>query len=197
MIIESIISTLNSNDGRVNFAPMGIHIHDHLYNPALVEEFELHLYKGSQTFSNLYSASEGVINLTDDVLAFVETALFSRELPVSPSKMVSAPRMAGANTVLEFSVISFDRGREPARVKGKLLYHAVFGGFEGFRRAQSAVLEIAIMATRLDHIPLSEIKQHLGIHEQIILKTGGIKEKQALKRVKDYYFGKGIVFPGS
>ncbi len=197
MIIESIVSTLNNEDGKVNFAPMGIHVHDHLYNPTLIKEVDLYLYKGSQTFSNLYSASEGVINFTDDVLSFVETSLFSRELPGSPSKMVSAPRMAGASTVLEFSVISFDREIEPAKVKGEILHHEVFGGFKGFQRAQNAVLEIAIMATRLDHIPLSEIKQHLGIHEQIILKTGGIKEKQALNRVKDYYFGKGIVFPDS
>ena len=108
MIIESIISTL-SKDGKVNFAPIGIHIADDIHNLSEVKEIELRLYKGSQTFSNLYSTSEGVVNYTDDILAFVETALFSQELTNSPSKLVAPPRMAGANTVSEFAVVHFDK----------------------------------------------------------------------------------------
>lgn len=192
MIIESIISTLNNEDGKVNFAPIGVHIDDHEFDFARIEEVDLCLYKGSQTFSNLYTTSEGVINLTDDILAFVETALFSRELPSSPSKLVSAPRMAGASAIFEFSIVSFDDETEPARVRGKILYREVYNGFKGFCRAQGIVLEAVIMATRLKHIPVSELEQCLIKYEKIILKTGGIKEGKALKRVKDYCIEKGI-----
>lgn len=192
MIIEAIISTLDKKNGRANFAPMGVHLADHASSLARVGEVELCLYRGSQTYDNLYSTSEGVINLSEDVLAFVETALFSRELPSSPSKMVSAPRMSGASAIFEFSVVHFEAAAEPARVKGKILYHEQFGGFTGFCRARSAVLEAVIMATRLDRIPLSEINEYLDKCEQIILKTGGAEERKALQRVKDFLLKKDL-----
>ncbi|MFA6807683.1 MAG: DUF447 domain-containing protein [Eubacteriales bacterium] len=191
MIIETIMSTLDEN-GKVNFAPIGVHIGDNMYDLAKIKEVELYLYKGSQTFTNLYLNFEGVINFTNDILIFVETALFSPKLLNSPSKLVRSPRMVGANAILEFIVLDFDSSVEPARVKGKIRCYEEFDGFKGFCRAQGAVLEALIMATRLERIAFLKIEESWNRWEEIILKTGGWKEQEALKRIKEYLIQKGI-----
>ncbi len=172
MIIESILSSC-SEDGKVNFAPIGVCIPDDCLQLSEVKEVELTLYSGSNTFSNLKSIREGVINLTDDVLSFVDTALFSALLPSVPSHIVRPPRMAAAKTAWEFSVTSFDESICPARVKGKVLLFTELGSYTGFCRAQGAILEAVIAATRLQWISTSKILESWPLWQELVAKTGG------------------------
>ncbi|KUO65958.1 MAG: hypothetical protein APF84_01480 [Gracilibacter sp. BRH_c7a] len=189
MIIETIISTVNK-DGIVNFAPFGVHIPD--AGSRMGKEIELRLYSGSQTLSNLREVAEGVINLTEDVLVFVETALFSKCLPSVPSKHVRPSRMAEANGVYEFVVTSFDDTVQPVRVWGEIIYSQEWGGFRGFCRAQGAVLEALINATRLQFVSPDKIKGAWPSGQEVVDKTGGIKEREAMSKIKDYLILNGI-----
>ena len=107
MIIETILSSIGVG-GQANFAPIGVHIPDDTTRLSEVKEIEIFLYSGSDTFINVKTKPEGVINFTDDVLTFVETALYSTVLPSLPSKKVIPPRMSGARTIWEFKVTEFD-----------------------------------------------------------------------------------------
>jgi hypothetical protein len=155
MIIETVLSSI-SQDGKINFAPIGVHVPNTTSHLSEVKDIELRLYSGSHTFSNLKTMAEGVINFTDDISIFVDTALFSKSLPTVPSLMVRPPRMAQAKTVWEFSVTSFNDSIEPARVVGKVLSFEEFAGFSGFCRARAAILEATIKATRIQWIPLNK-----------------------------------------
>jgi hypothetical protein len=194
MIIETILSS-SSEDGRVNFAPIGVHLLGDCLQLSEVKEVVLMLYPGSNTFSNLKDIPEGVINFTDDVLSFVDTALFSHLLPAVPSHFVRPPRMAAAKTVWEFSVTSFDDSASPARVEGKVLLFKELGGYSGFCRAQGAILEAAITATRLQWIPESKVLESWPLWQEIVAKTGGVRELKAFRKLTDYFVGRGISIP--
>jgi len=194
MIIETILSS-SSKDGQANFAPIGVHIPDDCLQFSEVKEINLVLYPGSHTFANLKNVPEGVVNFTDDVLSFVDTALFSDLLPKVPSHIVRPPRMAGARTIWEFSVTSFDDSVCPARVKGKVLLFEELGGYTGFCRAQGAILEALITATRLQWTPKSKILDSWPLWQEMVLKTGGIRELKAFRRLAGDLVQQGVLIP--
>ena len=195
MIVETVLSSI-SQDGKVNFAPIGVHIPDTTSHLSEIKEIEIRLYSGSVTFSNLKTMAEGVINFTDDISIFVDTALFSKALPTAPSYMVRPPRMAEAKTVWEFSVTSFNDSTEPARVVGKVLYFEdLTAGFTGFCRARGAILEATIVATRIQWTPVNKIEESWHLWQEVVVKTGGVREQQAFQKVSDYFVQQGISIP--
>lgn len=194
MILETILSSLDK-EGKVNLAPMGVHLPDTGGNLSAVKEISLFLYPGSHTYKNLSAIREGVANLTDDVGIFVETALFSVSFPTLPSCVVRPPRLAAARAVFEFVVTDFNSSREPAKVTGEVRYYEKLGGFTGFCRAQGAVLEAAIAATRCQWIPLRDMEEDWARWRKIVEKTGGIRERAAFKRIYDYLMLQGVPIP--
>ncbi|NLI91656.1 MAG: DUF447 family protein [Peptococcaceae bacterium] len=194
MIIETIISSIN-DDGKVNFAPIGIYVPDNTQKLLDVKEMEIFLYPGSKTFNNLKATKIGVVNFTDDILSFVDTALFSFILPSLPSHMVLSPRMADANMIWEFMVTFFDDSTEPARVKCKILCAKEYAGFTGFCRAHCVILEAIIAATRLQFISATRIEKSWPLWQEVVNRTGGLREFQAFSKVTDYFIQNGIVLP--
>lgn len=138
---------------------------------------------------------EGVINFSDDVLSFVETALYSHLLPTYPSVKVIPPRMADAKAIWEFVITHFDDTREPARVTGQVLSVHVGTGFSGFCRARGVILEAAVAATRLHRIRGSKIEQSWLAWQDVVTKTGGLREKEAFSRLAAYLSDKGLSVP--
>lgn len=194
MVIETILSSIGEK-GRANFAPIGVHLTADCCRILEAKEIEISLYPGSNTYLNLKSTPEGVINLTDDVLTFVDTALFSLQVPAVPSARVRPPRMAEAKTVLEFVVTSFDESVCPARLKGTILLCEESGTYAGYCRAQGVVLEAAIAATRLQWISESKIVETWPSWQEIVVKTGGPRELEAFRKLADYLVRHGISIP--
>lgn len=113
MIIETIVSTINSSSDP-NFAPMG-------FTPISDHSGLLHPYKGSHTYANLQENGVGVVNIVDDVLLFVETALYSTVPPYDSARYVKVPLLKDANSCYEFRVVDFKKDREPGEVNVKIL----------------------------------------------------------------------------
>lgn len=198
MIVETIISSINCDD-IANFAPMGLHISELDYervghSPA--GSICLRLYPGSQTYANLKATGQGVANFSNNVLAFVETALYSSCPPHKPSRTVRPPSMEQAHTIWEFTVTSFDSASLPALVEARIEYCENRGGVAGFCRGQGAVLEAAIAATRWQLLTPDEITQPWPMWLELVKKTGGRREFEALMKVSSFLAEKGIPVPG-
>jgi hypothetical protein len=58
--------------------------------------------------------------------------------------------------------------------------------FSGFNRARHAVLEAAILATRLHLLPAQQVRLHLELLEPAVQKTAGERELQAWQLLLDY-----------
>ena len=81
MIIETIVSTLDES-GAPNFAPMGVTIDEN-------EEFiTVRPYRNTRTCRNLISSGYGVVNFSDDALAYVQCGLYHAILPHFPASTV-------------------------------------------------------------------------------------------------------------
>jgi len=177
MIIETIFSTV-SQEGKPNFAPMGI---------VWGEEFVIvRPFRNTRTCSNLLSSRCGIANLSDDVLAYVHCGLYGADLPFIPANAVPAVVFAGACSWLELEVTSEGGSKERAEIQCRVLLKGRQRDFLGFCRASNAVIEAAIMATRLANYDRNKVIEDLIHYMKIVEKTGDDTEKQAMKLIHDY-----------
>lgn len=178
MIIETIVSTVNSA-GEPNFAPMG-------FIPLSKEAGLLRPFKGTHTYDNLKEQGAGVINVVDDVLLFVETALYSAVPPHLPATFVQAPLLKEATTCYEFKVTDFQGNGERAEVSVEILLRSNRRYFLGYCRATFAVLEAAILVTRLDLLGSARVVESMKFFGELVNKTGGEREKRAFHMVERF-----------
>ncbi len=63
--------------------------------------------------------------------------------------------------------------------------------FKGFNRAQAAVIEAAILASRLHMLPREKIERELGYLQIAVEKTAGPREHEAwrllVEKIEDHY----------
>jgi hypothetical protein len=71
------------------------------------------------------------------------------------------------------------------------VHRASHAPFAGFNRAQSAVIEAAILASRLDFLPREKVEREIAYLETTVQKTAGPAEAEAwrwlMERVKAHY----------
>lgn len=176
-IIESIVSTIGQ-DGRVNFAPMGV-----VWEmPSLV----IRPYTDTTTYGNLRTTREGVVNLTDNVLLFAQSALSNADLLWHPSHRVRGAILQDACGYCEVVVDDIQDAGARASVRCHVMEERWMRPFLGFNRARNAVIEAAILATRLPRMLMEDVLRELQRHAQIVEKTGGERERTALALIERY-----------
>lgn len=177
MIIETILSTLDET-GRPNFAPMGV-----LWE----EEFAtVRPYRGTRTCRNLIATGYGVVNLTDDVLAYVQCGLYEAVLPHFQARVVPGVVFEGCCSWREIEVISRNGSDERAELRCRVLHEGRKKDFLGFCRAGNAVIEAAISATRLHLYDRKTLAEELAHYRTVVEKTGDAAQKRAFQMVEDY-----------
>jgi hypothetical protein len=170
MIIESIITTTDS-DGSPHLAPMGV-IMD---NGAPV----LAPFRPSRTLDNLTRSGCAVINHTDDVRIFAGCLTGRSDWPVRPAEKSPGVVLEAALTHQELTV---DRVTDDAlrpRFHGRIIHTAAHRPFLGFNRAQAAVVEAAILVSRLHMLPWDKIEREMAYLEIAVGKTAGPREQEA------------------
>jgi uncharacterized protein len=177
MILETIFSTLDEH-GKPNFAPMGISWGD---DSVIVRPF-----RTSRTCHNLLSTGYGVANLSDNVLAFVQCALYNEILPSFPAIKVPGVIFQDACSWLELAVVAIGGSEERAECRCRVLYRGRQKDFLGFCRARNAVIEAAIMATRLGLHDRNGVADILNQCMKVVDKTGSEIEKKAFQLVCKY-----------
>ncbi len=177
MIIETIFSTVNEM-GQPNFAPMGVVWGE--------EELIVRPFRQSRTCRNLVATGYGVANLTDDVVAFVQSGLYDATLPHFSASAVPGVVFQKACSWRELAVIAVNGTSERAEVRCRIMGTGWRRDFLGFNRARSAIIEAAILATRLHlHDPVTVVEE-LDRYEVIVEKTGGEAEKTAFEQIREF-----------
>ena len=181
MILESIVTTINE-DGSVNVSPMGPTVHGKLQN------FELRPFDTSRTFTNLKRTRSGVVHVTDDVGLIAQSAI-GKLLPLPeffPAEKVTGQVIANTCRWYEFEVEYIDENSARTSINCKTLHTGRIRDFWGFNRAKHAVIEAAILATRLDFLPREEIQEQFQRLETIVLKTGSAQESKAFQLLSEH-----------
>jgi hypothetical protein len=183
-LLEGIVTTLGS-DGSPHIAPMG---------PIVDADFSrllLRPYCTSTTFQNLKRTGEGVLHVTDDVELFARAAVGElNELPrMIDAESVRGVILADACRWYAFRVVSIDDRQERTEIAAKVVDQGTLRDFFGFNRAKHAVIEAAILATRIGLLDASDILVEFERLSSPVTKTGGLQERNAfdflLRYVRD------------
>lgn len=179
MILEGIVTTLGP-DGVVNIAPMGPAVPDD-YPLSPLTSFELRPFQSSRTYANLAHHGEGVLHITDDVLLLAQAAIgeIHHQPAQERAQSVRGVVLTASVRAYEFRVVMESVDGPRARLRAEVLRTQRFRDFFGFNRAQFAVLESAILATRVGIVPQGDVLEALERLRPLVGKTGGPREQQA------------------
>jgi hypothetical protein len=176
-ILEGLVTTFNA-DGTINIAPMG---------PLVDEKLELLVlrpFRTSTTCENLLRSREGVLHITDDVELFARAAIgtqfsakFSEDRPLV---------LAEACRWYAFTVESVDESAERITFVARTTERGVRREFFGFNRAKHAVIEAAILATRVSLLQRAEIMADFARLRILVNKTGAAEEHRAFDLLEQY-----------
>jgi hypothetical protein len=170
MIRETIVTTV-STDGRVHIAPLGL--------IADGEGWIIAPFRPSTTLDNLATMPFAVANHTDDVRVFAGCLTGRRDWPTVAAGEVPVPRLAAALAHMELAVDHVSHDAERPRFHCRVLSHRSHAPFAGFNRAQAAVIEAAILVSRLHFLPREKIERELEYLTAAVEKTAGPAEQEA------------------
>ena len=181
MILEAIVTSRNE-DGSTNISPMGPTVSGDM------SRFELRPFNTSRTFENLKRCREGVLQISDDVELMARAAIGKLdELPkLEIATTVDCKFVADVCRAYEFRVEFIDESSQRVCLQCKTTKVHRIRDFFGFNRAKHAVLEAAILATRIDFIPIEEIVQQYQRLATIVTKTGGTQEQDAFELLENF-----------
>ncbi|MBX3413436.1 MAG: DUF447 family protein [Pirellulales bacterium] len=187
MILEGIVTTENA-DGSVNVAPMGPTIDDRAATSGDITRLKLRPFPDSTTFANLRRTGRGVFHVVDDV-EFLARAAIGR-LEQAPRYLPPADGVCHVLTDCcrwyAFEVQAIDEAGQRVTIEAQVTQAGRRRDFVGFHRARYAVLEGAILATRVHVLPAAEIEGELARLAIVVNKTGGAAEQRAFELLRSY-----------
>ena len=170
MIRETILTTASS-DGRVHIAPIGI--------IAEGEGWIIAPFRPSTTLDNLTAVPFAVANYTDDVRVFAGCLTGRSAWPTTASDNVPVPRLAGALAHAELAVVDVTEHEQRPRFHCAVVHRRSHAPFTGFNRAKAAVVEAAILVSRLHFLPREKVEAEIAYLAIAVEKTAGAEEAEA------------------
>jgi uncharacterized protein len=172
MIRECIITTLSSAS-EPHIVPMGVIWREGV--PILAP------FHPSRTLENLREHPYAVINHSDDVRVFAGGVTGRRDWPVRPAQVVRGVILESALSHQEIEVAHVEEDLARPRFHCRVVHEAAHAAFRGFNRAQAAVIEGAILISRLELLPLEKIEREMDYLAIAIEKTAGPVEREAFE----------------
>lgn len=186
MIREAIVSTAD-RAGKVHFAPLGL--------IAEADGFVLAPFHPSTTLGNLRAVPFAAANFTDDVRVFAGCLTGRGDWPSAPCAEIPVRRLAPALAHAELAVAQVSEDKERPRFRCRVLRTFTHAPFQGFNRAQAAVIEAAILVSRLRLLPRDKIDREMRYLEAAVIKTASAVEAEAWQWLVDavaaFYAGTG------
>jgi len=170
-MIQEIIVTTQNEDATTHIAPMGIREENGLI---IIAPF-----KPSATLENIQRNKSAVVNRIDDVRIFAGCLTDRKDWPLVSTNKVLGKRLQAALSHLELELDYVEDDDVRPRFYLKPVIEVTHSAFKGFNRAQSAVLETAILVSRLNMLSKEKVEQELEYLTIAIDKTAGENEKIA------------------
>ncbi len=191
-IIEGLMTTLNPSiqqpmeaaaSERVNLSPMGPIV------DVSMSELVLRPFNTSTTYRNLKATGQGVFHVTDDALMIAQSAigqLKCDEVELRQATKVECWILSDACRFYEFEVVELDDRSERTSIRAKVVASGRQREFFGFNRARHAVVEAAILATRVHLTGPAAVLEEFGRLAVVVEKTGSGREHKAMALLRSY-----------
>ena len=174
LIVEGLVIT-TAADGSPHLAPMGPLVDREL------RSFTLRPFCTSTTFANLQRTGTAVFHVTDDVELLARAAIGRIEVSPKFTEIDAAPGFALADSCRWFALRTTRAQIESPRAEFvcEVVASQRVRDWFGFNRAKHAVIEAAILATRIGILPAAEIRQEMARLAIPVQKTAGDQERAA------------------
>jgi hypothetical protein len=177
-IFEAVITTLAA-DGTPHVAPFGVRYSVYGDERAVL----LKPFKPSATLDNVRQGRCAVLNLTTDSRVFAGAVcarwLGPRTWPLAPTTAVRGVRLQDALAHVELQLTHDDDHAERPTLTLTPALHVTHAPFPGFNRAQAAVVEGAVLVSRLHMLSADKIDAEMAYLQIAIDKTAGPGEHEA------------------
>jgi len=169
-ILETIVTTRNA-DGSVHLVPFGLIVEgdDHVVAP----------FRPSPTIANLERHPFLAAAAPRDIRVIAGCVTGRRDWPTVACDRIDGVRLADAFAHMELEVREVTADTVRPRFRCRTLHHAMHFPFLGYNRAQAAVLEAAILSTRLHLLSPDKIRSEMAYLEIAVGKTAGEAEREA------------------
>lgn len=185
-IRECIVTTVD-RQGEAHIAPLGI--------IAEGDGWVIAPFRPSATLDNLAQVPFAVANYTDDVRVFAGCLTGRKDWPTLPVEGCAVPRLAGALAHSVLAVESVEDDGVRPRHFCRVVAEATHAPFTGLNRAKAAVLELAVLVSRLGMLPAQKVDAEIAYLSITVEKTAGPAEREAwgwlMRRVADHKAGIG------
>ena len=169
-IIETIVTTCNAN-GEVHIAPLGL--------IAEAGQWVIAPFKPSRTLDNLRAVPFACASHTNDVRVFAGGVTGRKVWPLEPARTITGQRLAGCVSHWELAVDHISEDAQRPRFACRIVHAASHKPWGGYNRAQAAVIEGAVLVSRLHMLPAGKVEAELAYLEIAITRTAGPVEREA------------------
>lgn len=182
MIYETIITTVDMA-GNPHITPFGVQKKEGL--------IVISPFKPSTTLTNILATECAVMNLTDDVRVFAAAIVKAQTQAIVPATIVNGVRLAETLAHQELRLEQVVEDAERPQLWMRVVHQETHQPFAGFNRAQAAVIELAVLASRLNRLPQDKVLSERAYLQIAIDKTAGERELQAwqwlVEKIDGYY----------
>ena len=170
-LIRETVVTTKSAAGDVHIAPIG-----------LIQEGDgwvIAPFRPSTTLDNMSATGCAVANYCDDVRVFAGCLTGRKDWPTRPASTISGAVLEAALAHAEMEVEEVRDDPQRPRFLCRVVHQESHAAFQGFNRAQAAVVEAAILASRLHMLPAEKLTREIDYLRIAVSKTAGPREWQA------------------
>jgi len=174
VIYETVVSTV-APDGTPHVAPMGIR-----YRPTETgDQVILMPFKPSTTLVNIVTSRHAVLNIVTDPRVFAGSVTGRRHWPVQPAERVEGVRLECALRHVELALAELLDDPQRPVLRMARVFEAEHAPYIGFNRAQAAVIEGAVLVSRLHMLAAAKVDAEMAYLQIAIDKTAGPEEHEA------------------
>jgi hypothetical protein len=170
VIFETVVTTV-APDGKPHIAPMGVRYRG--------DQVVLMPFRPSTTYDNIWGTHCAVLNIVTDTRVFAGCVTGRRDWPTQAAESIAGVRLTCALSHVELRLAEqIDDGQRPV-LHMMRVHEAVHSSFAGFNRAQAAVIEGAVLVSRLRMLPPEKVDSEMAYLQIAIDKTAGPHEHEA------------------
>jgi len=174
VIFETVISTVAA-DGTPHVAPMGVRYR----RTETGDDVILMPFKPSTTLTNIGVGGHAVLNIVTDTRVFAGSVTGRRSWPVQPAERIPGVRLACALSHVELRLAELQDDAQRPVLRMARVFEASHAPYLGFNRAQAAVIEAAVLVSRLHMLPPAKVDTEMNYLQIAIDKTAGPEEQEA------------------
>jgi len=167
--INEIILISENADGTPHIAPFGMRERGELL---LIAPF-----RPSASLDNLISGRPATVNTTDDVRVFAGALTGRRQWSVN--KLDGAWVLSSALSYRSLKLTKVKEDEQRPHLYFEVKKEGNLKPFQGYNRAQAAVIELCVLVSRLNRLPLEKILAEKEYLQIAIDKTAGEQELEA------------------